>query len=734
MSCNNCNDFPISCAPKAPGGDCCPKPQPPKPCPPPVIRPGTSQYIGARYVPMFADPVQWDNERAYEPLTIVVHNGDCYTSKCYVPVGADISNGLYWVKSQDYSYQFDQLKQVVADLSKQVTAFAGDNAKFTELINNFSTEFATMQTEFNKWSVQFPAMTERLDAAEADIDALQAADAETAKTIDGLKKTDSELAGRLDGHDTDIAGLRAKDVEQDGRLDAIEAKNVQYDSDIAALKAKDADQQTQLDAIKAKDAEQDKRLDGIDIKLKSHDATLAQNTADIAKNTKNIQDNAANIAANARELADHAEQLNDHETRLVNQQKEILDNHTAIERNTSDIASLRSDLTEDEAKIEANRDAIAHIQEKDAQQDGRLDTLEQRTTAAEGRLDGLDTKTDATNTALAEEVERAKAAELENGKLIAKNAKELANHAAELADHTQELADHETRLTTLEGDNTTNKQDIADIKAKNTAQDTAIAANADAIAHINDDLTGYVKTETYTAGQAAQDTSITAAQTAADKANTTIGDWETDHPGQTISECATSIENEVAAVDAKANANAANIGTWADTHTGVTIAEKDTAQDGRLTALEKLFTFDTIADMCKAIKWIPITIDSRDKNTNIVFTPATSSKSATIIINNMQFTGYLPYPFICAEQTGAVPNAACRVLITFSTPDENGVKIFTTTTTSSRSAVLTSLYWLPLYHKILGTLTLNNGNEFFLSNVIPPNATILGISLSLDFG
>jgi chromosome segregation ATPase len=527
---------------------------------------------------MFADPVNWDNERAYEPLTIVVHNGDCYTSKCFVPVGADITNGLYWVKSQDYSYQFDQLKQVVADLSKQVTAFSGDNAKFTELINNFSTEFATMQTEFNKWSVQFPAMNERIDAAEADIDALQAADAETAKTIDGLKKTDSELAGRLDGHDTDIEGLRAKDVEQDGRLDAIDAKNTQYDADIAALKAKDAVQQTQLDTIKAKDAEQDTRLDGIDAKL-------AQNTADIDKNTKNIQDNAANIAANAQELADHAEQLKDHNARLTAQQKEITDNSTAIERNTSDIAGLRSDLTEAEANIAQNADAIFHIQEKDVQQDARLDALEQRTTTAEGRLDGLDTKTDATNTALTEEISRAKAAELANGKLIAKNADELANHA-------QELADHETRITALEGDNTTNKQEIADIKAKNTAQDAAISGNTDAIAHINESLAGYVKTETYTAGQAAQDAKITAAQAAADKANANIGDWETDHPGQTISECATSQENELAehaGSIAKLETDKADKTAIPDVSGFVTQTTYDAGQavqDGRLDALE----------------------------------------------------------------------------------------------------------------------------------------------------
>lgn len=503
MSCNNCNDFPISCAPKAPGGDCCPKPQPPKPCPPPVIRPGTSQYIGARYVPMFADPVKWDKERAYEPLTIVVHNGDCYTSKCFVPVGADISNSLYWVKSQDYNYQFDQLKQVVADLSKQVTAFAGDNEKFTELINNFSTEFATMQTEFNKWAVQFPAMTERIDAVEADIDALQAAAAETAKTIDGLKKTDSELARRLDGHDTDIAGLRAKDIEQDGRLDALDAKNAQYDADIAALKAKDADQQTQLDSIKTKNTEQDTRLDGIDTKLE-------QNTADIAKNTENIQDNAENIAVNARELADHAEQLKNHDARLTAQQKEIADN-------TSGIAGLRADLTEDEAKIEANRDAIAHI---------------------------------------------------------------------------------------------------------------------------NDSLTGYVKTEVYTAGQAAQDTKITAAQAAADTANTNIGNWETDHPGQTISECATSIENEIAAVDAKADANAANIGDWNTQHPGKTIAAKDTDQDGRLDALESAHHYANIEQALKQKGYL----DVKESTAPFTFEPGTASAAARATFStDVELRVQLPY-------------------------------------------------------------------------------------------
>ena len=461
--------------PKPPCGPCPPKP-PCGPCPP-------SQYIGARYVPIFADPIEWDNHRSYESLTIVTHDGESYTSKCNVGPGIDITNTRYWAKTGAYNAQVEQYKSEVKDLSSQVSGFASDNAEFREKIDQYDKDNAAMKNTVAANNARVNALAERMTTAETEIDGLQATTAQ---------------------HTTEIADLHAKDED-------LQRQITSNDGDIAALQAKDV--------------EHDSRLNGIDTKLKSHDATLAQNTADIAKNTKNIQDNAAAIAANAHELADHAEELADHEGRLTAQHKEITANHEAIERLTSVTDGLRADLTEDEAKIESNRDAIAHIQEKDVQQDGRLDALEKRTTGAEKRLDGLDSKTDATNTALTAEIDRAKAAELANGKLIAQNAKELADHA-------QELADHEERITALEGDNATNKADIADIKAKNTQQDTAISGNTDAIAHLREDLTGYVKTETYTAGQAAQDA--------------LIGDWATDHPGQTISECATSQESELA--------------------------------------------------------------------------------------------------------------------------------------------------------------------------------------------
>ena len=52
-------------------------------------------------------------------------------------------------------------------------------------------------------------------------------------------------------------------------------------------------------------------------------------------------------------------------------------------------------------------------------------------------------------------------------------------------------------------------------------------------------------TETYTQGQAAQDARITAAQNAADKANATIGDWDAQHPGQTIAQAVTDVSGSI---------------------------------------------------------------------------------------------------------------------------------------------------------------------------------------------
>jgi len=530
----NCRPFPIEPAPYAPGGEChpcrpdpCCPPRPPRPTPPPPPGCGPSQYVGARYVPKFADPIEWDTERGYESLTIVTYKGESYTSKCPVPPGIDIKNTRYWALTGAYNAQVEEYKNQVKDLSQQVTGFASDNKEFREKITQYEKDNAEMKNTVASTVARVDALAERVDNADAAISDLQAGQAQTVKDIAALEAKDADLQRQITSNDTDISALQAKDREQDARLDAIETVN---------------------------DAQA---------------ATISQNTQDIARNTTNIQDNAANIAVNSKELAKHAAQLKDHDAQLSVLHKEVTDNHTAIERLTSVTDGLRADLTEDEAKIAQNADAIAHIQQKDVQQDGRLDALEKRTTDAEGRLDALDTKTDATNAALTAETTRAKAAELANGELIAANAQELARHS-------DELSDHERRITALETKTDGHTQDIADLKAKDAALDTAIAAVDDKVEHLElIDPKEYAKTiARIDAKDAEQDGRIQALETASadhvtkqefaadqKRQDDIVGDWTTAHPNQTIAECVTSQESELAehAGDiAKLNADKAN--------------------------------------------------------------------------------------------------------------------------------------------------------------------------------
>ena len=63
--------------------------------------------------PQFADPIEWDINSSYGAYTIVLHNGDSYTSLQDVPKGIDISNEEYWVKIGDYNAQIEQFRQEV---------------------------------------------------------------------------------------------------------------------------------------------------------------------------------------------------------------------------------------------------------------------------------------------------------------------------------------------------------------------------------------------------------------------------------------------------------------------------------------------------------------------------------------------------------------------------------------------------------------------------------------------
>lgn len=71
------------------------------------------EYIGARYVPVFADPIQWDSTKVYEPITVVKNLGTSYVSRQSVPAGIAIDNENYWIRWADYNAQLEEyIRQV----------------------------------------------------------------------------------------------------------------------------------------------------------------------------------------------------------------------------------------------------------------------------------------------------------------------------------------------------------------------------------------------------------------------------------------------------------------------------------------------------------------------------------------------------------------------------------------------------------------------------------------------
>lgn len=72
------------------------------------------EYVGARYVPIVVG--EWDNTKTYEPLMVVIHEGNSYTSRQYVPVGIEITNESYWTLSANYNAQVEAYRQEVRDI------------------------------------------------------------------------------------------------------------------------------------------------------------------------------------------------------------------------------------------------------------------------------------------------------------------------------------------------------------------------------------------------------------------------------------------------------------------------------------------------------------------------------------------------------------------------------------------------------------------------------------------
>lgn len=136
-----------------------------------------TQYVGARYVPLLADPAEWDSERNYEPLTIVLHDGASYTSRQFVPSGIDIENEDYWALTGNYNAQVEQYRQEVRAFDGRITAAqdAADAAQatadaVTETVDGI-TPFDITPTESSQKGVTSDGVFTAIETLSHEVDA-----------------------------------------------------------------------------------------------------------------------------------------------------------------------------------------------------------------------------------------------------------------------------------------------------------------------------------------------------------------------------------------------------------------------------------------------------------------------------------------------------------------------------------------------------------------------------------
>lgn len=103
------------------------------------------EYIGARYVPVFADPAEWDATRTYEPLTVVTYQGNSYTSRQAVPANIAITNTVYWAQTGNYNAQVEQYREEVATFDGRIEELEDTVSPYT----SSNTVQAAIQAEAN---------------------------------------------------------------------------------------------------------------------------------------------------------------------------------------------------------------------------------------------------------------------------------------------------------------------------------------------------------------------------------------------------------------------------------------------------------------------------------------------------------------------------------------------------------------------------------------------------------
>lgn len=286
-------------------------PRPPFPPTPPRGRsvppppPGVMQYIGARYVPIFADPVEWQPNKLYEPLTIVTYNNSSYTSKQTVPAGISPDNGEYWVETGNFNAQINELS-----------------------------------TKIDGWDEEIAANTQTANEAKATADAAQQAVT-----------------------DLDLSGLQQSVTDAIQKVDDLEPLVQENTDNIATNTAAIADNKTDIQTnttdisnLKSADTALGNRITACENNITTAQSDITQAQTDISQNTTNISANTSAITGLTSGLSDANTDIQKNATDITALQTDVTKNTTDIGTANTNIANMQTQVNNVAGQIQTIKD------------------------------------------------------------------------------------------------------------------------------------------------------------------------------------------------------------------------------------------------------------------------------------------------------------------------------------------------------------------------------------------
>lgn len=187
----------------------------------------TTQYIGARYVPLFAEPIEWDKTKQYEPLTIVSANGNSYTSRQFVPAGIEITNDAFWALTGNFNAQVEKYRKEVTAYDGRITAAQTDATNALSLAKTNESDIAANDAELAGTAdsgLKTLITNEVARATSAEGVNKDAIDAEVARATAAEKKNaDAIVAETTRATTAEKANTTAISAEESARIAAVNA-------------------------------------------------------------------------------------------------------------------------------------------------------------------------------------------------------------------------------------------------------------------------------------------------------------------------------------------------------------------------------------------------------------------------------------------------------------------------------------------------------------------------------